>query len=73
MTNAATRSMTQIARPSSSFFTYGSRMRKVLNGVVSDCPRKTRIGSSSYWWLMRSRMEIVKGMKSYLYFKQMII
>ena len=48
VTNAATRTDTQIARPRRSFFTYGSRMVRVLNGVVSDWPKKTKMGSSSY-------------------------
>ena len=63
-THAHTRTMTQIARPTSSFLTYGSRMRRVRKGVDSDWPRKTRIGSSSYWWEMRNRMAMLKGRNS---------
>ena len=33
--NAATSTETQIALPSNNFFTYGSRIVRVLNGVVS--------------------------------------
>lgn len=39
-------------------------MLSVRNGVVSDCMKKTSIGSSSYWCEMRKRMAKVKGMKS---------
>lgn len=45
---AATRTVTQIALPTSNFLTYGSRIVSVRKGVDSDCPKKTRIGSSSY-------------------------
>lgn len=48
VTNAVTSTLTQMARPTRSFFTYGSRMVSVRKGVVSDWPKKTRIGSSSY-------------------------
>jgi len=48
VTPKATSIVTQMARPRSNFLTYGSRMRRVRNGVVSLCPKKTRIGSSSY-------------------------
>jgi hypothetical protein len=61
-----TRTTTQIARPRRSFFTYGSLMARVRNGVDSERLRKTRRGSSSYWCEMRSRTAIVKGMKSYI-------
>ena len=62
---AATKTVTHIARPSSSFLTYGSRMCSVRNGVDSDWPRKTSSGSSSYWWEMRKRTASVYGMKSW--------
>lgn len=45
---AATSVETHNARPTRSFLTYGSRMRSVRNGVDSDWPKKTRIGSNSY-------------------------
>jgi len=61
VTKAATSVVTQIARPRSSFLTYGSRMRSVRKGVVSDWPRKTSMGSSSYWCEMRKRTAIVNG------------
>ena len=60
----ATRTDTQIARPSRSFLTYGSRMCSVRNGVDSDWPKKTSTGSSSYWCEIRKRMASVYGMKS---------
>ena len=63
---AATRTETQMARPSSSFLTYGSRMLSVRKGVDSDWPRKTRTGSSSYWCEMRKRMASVYGMNNYV-------
>lgn len=61
---AVTRMVTQMARPIRSFLTYGSRILSVLKGVDSDWPRKTSIGSSSYWWEMRKRMAMEKGRKS---------
>ena len=48
MVKRATRTVTQMARTSRSFFKYGSRMVSVRKGVVSDWFRKTRMGSSSY-------------------------
>jgi hypothetical protein len=63
--HSATSTATQIARPSSSFFTYGSLIASVRNGVLSDLLRKTRTGSSSYWCDTRRVNAMMKGIKSY--------
>lgn len=42
------RNVTKAALPTSNFFTYGSRIGNVLNGVVSLRPKNTNMGSSSY-------------------------
>lgn len=59
-----TRTITQAARPRSSFFTYGSRMVSVRKGVVSDWRRKMRIGSCSYWYDIRKSTAKKKGIYS---------
>jgi len=64
VTRIATTIETQTARPNSRFLTYGSRIVNVRKGVDSDWPKKTRRGSSSYWWEMRKRIAKVNGMKS---------
>ena len=58
-THAATRMLTQIARPMRSFLTYGSRIRRVRKGVDSDCKKNTRTGSNSYWWEMTGHVRIM--------------
>jgi hypothetical protein len=62
--DAATRTVTQTARPIRSFFTYGSRMVSVRKGVVSDWRKKMRIGSCSYWYDIRKRTAKKKGIYS---------